>query len=81
MDLRKQRSEETVEAVIDDPRVAAEAQAAGWNPPEQGSYQDVAARLVDLKGVGRPPNFSGLESDWSDFKFKRSPRVRFWVWT
>ena len=70
MDLRKQKSEETVEAVIDDPRVAAEAQAAGWNPPEQGSYQDVAARLVDLKGVGRPPNFSGLESDWSDFKFK-----------
>ena len=70
MGLRQKISEETVEAVIDDPQVAAEAQAAGWHPPWQGSYQEVAAKLVDVKGVGRLPNFSGLETERSDFKFK-----------
>ena len=58
---------------MDDPQTAAEAQAAGWTPPGHGgggSYQEVAAKLVDLRGVGRPPNFSGYENEWSDFKFK-----------
>ena len=70
MDLEPQ---EAVAAVMDDPHVAAEAQAAGWTPPGHdggGSYQGLAAKLVNLRGVGRPPDSSGNENEWSDFKFK-----------
>eukprot|EP00972_Heterocapsa_arctica_P007833 1141302-Heterocapsa_arctica.AAC.1 len=31
---------------------------------------DWAVKLVDLKGVARPPPFSGKAVDWADFRFK-----------
>ena len=34
------------------------------------SFADVAAKLVDLRGVAKPPVFSGKESDWADFRFR-----------
>jgi len=34
-------------------------------PITQENYMDVAARLVDLKGVAKPPVFTGREADWS----------------
>ena len=34
------------------------------------SFAEVAARLVDIRGVAKPPIFSGREADWADFKFR-----------
>ena len=31
---------------------------------------DAASRLFDMKGVAKPPTFSGKEADWPDFRFK-----------
>ena len=31
---------------------------------------DVMAKLVDLRGVAKPPMFTGRVEDWSDFRFK-----------
>ena len=33
-------------------------------------YADLAAKLVDLKGIARPPLCNGLEKDWPEYKFK-----------
>ena len=38
--------------------------------PAAGSFGDMAARLVDLRGVAKPPTFSGKEADWPEFKFR-----------
>ena len=48
----------------------------GGEAPRQGesvnemSYAEIASKLIDLRGVGRPPTFSGKEEDWADFKFR-----------
>ena len=34
------------------------------------TFSEQAARLVDLRGVARPPNFSGSCEAWSEFKFR-----------
>ena len=31
---------------------------------------DVMAKLVDLRGVAKPPMFTGRVEDWSEFRFK-----------
>ena len=31
---------------------------------------DVMAKLVDLRGVAKPPVFTGRVEDWSEFRFK-----------
>eukprot|EP00972_Heterocapsa_arctica_P065110 9612619-Heterocapsa_arctica.AAC.1 len=49
----------------------------GWPPrpsgdvrPDVHSFTEVAAKLVDLRGVARPPSFSGNATDWTEFKFR-----------
>ena len=34
------------------------------------AFREVAGRLVDMRGVAKPPNFTGLESDWAEWKFR-----------
>jgi hypothetical protein len=31
---------------------------------------DLSSRMVDLKGLQRPPTFSGKSEDWTEFKFR-----------
>ena len=38
--------------------------------PAAGSFGDMAARLVDLRVVAKPPTFSGKEADWPEFQFR-----------
>eukprot|EP00972_Heterocapsa_arctica_P081453 12006660-Heterocapsa_arctica.AAC.1 len=38
--------------------------------PDVHSFMEVAAKLVDLRGVARPPSFSGNATDWTEFKFR-----------
>ena len=33
-------------------------------------YQDMAAKLVDTRGIAQPPPFSGDEAAWHDWRFK-----------
>eukprot|EP00972_Heterocapsa_arctica_P067932 10029270-Heterocapsa_arctica.AAC.1 len=35
-----------------------------------GAPDDWGSRLLDLKGVARPPLFSGAANAWGDWKFK-----------
>eukprot|EP00972_Heterocapsa_arctica_P098372 14517586-Heterocapsa_arctica.AAC.1 len=44
----------------------------GLGPEGYGArgFREVAAKLVDLRGVARPPSFSGVESDWAEFRFR-----------
>ena len=37
---------------------------------ERTSFAEVAAKLVDLRGVARPLSFSGSLGDWAEFKFR-----------
>jgi hypothetical protein len=39
-------------------------------PITEDNYMDVAARMVDLKGVAKPPAFTGREADWSAWRFR-----------
>ena len=41
-------------------------------PPDRApqSFDDIAAKLVDLRGVAKPPVFSGKETEWADFRFR-----------
>ena len=41
-------------------------------PPDRApqSFADIAAKLVDLRGVAKPPVFSGKETEWADFRFR-----------
>ena len=34
------------------------------------SFVEATFRMVDLKGVAKPPHFSGAVESWSDFRFK-----------
>ena len=34
------------------------------------AFSEIAGRLIDLKSLSRPPSFSGLDTHWSDFKFR-----------
>eukprot|EP00972_Heterocapsa_arctica_P009561 1409754-Heterocapsa_arctica.AAC.1 len=44
----------------------------GLGPEGYGprGFKEVAAKLVDLRGVARPPSFTGVESDWAEFRFR-----------
>ncbi len=53
---------------VGDPRVVpgvAEARQAGGLPEDEWG-----AKLLDLKGVARPPTFNGEERSWPEFRFK-----------
>ncbi|CAE8719240.1 unnamed protein product, partial [Polarella glacialis] len=34
------------------------------------AFREVAGRMVDMRGVAKPPNFTGLETDWAEWKFR-----------
>ena len=44
--------------------------AGGEGIPVPEDVQDWGMRLVDLKGVARPPPFSGEDADWYEWKFR-----------
>ncbi|CAE8609876.1 unnamed protein product [Polarella glacialis] len=59
--------------------IAQQLRAAGVHEPQpspfvmpitEDNYMDVAARMVDLKGVAKPPVFTGREADWSAWRFR-----------
>ena len=33
-------------------------------------FEELASRLVDLRGIARPPTFSGMPEDWGEFRFR-----------
>ena len=36
----------------------------------EGLTREVLSKLVDLRGVARPPLFTGAVEDWSEFRFR-----------
>ena len=58
----------STEQVREQQRLAQEIPVPADRAPV--SFADVAAKLVDLRGVAKPPVFSGKESDWADFRFR-----------
>ena len=51
------------------------ADAGGTMPvasggPSAQTFPEMATRMVDLRGLGRPPTFGGKESEWQEFRFK-----------
>ena len=54
------------------PGAAAAALMAGQlpQPRESAGFNELAAKIVDLKGVARPGRFSGEASHWREWKFK-----------
>ena len=38
--------------------------------PSAQAFSEMATRMVDLRGLGRPPTFGGKESEWQEFRFK-----------
>ena len=40
------------------------------NAARMDPYAELATRLVDLKGIARPPEFDGAQEHWHDFRFK-----------
>eukprot|EP00972_Heterocapsa_arctica_P084593 12460766-Heterocapsa_arctica.AAC.1 len=38
--------------------------------PRKSAFNDVAARLVELWGVARPPTFTGKDAEWPEFRFR-----------
>lgn len=55
-------------------QVDAEGLPVGGDQPERAERPEAlieaATRLVDLRGVARPPTFSGFTKDWSEFRFR-----------
>ena len=51
-----------------EPQPPAAEPAAGADAPNV--YADYAGRLVNLKGVGKSPSFSGEEADWPEWRFR-----------
>mmetsp|Transcript_154 Transcript_154/g.402 ORF Transcript_154/g.402 Transcript_154/m.402 type:complete len:206 (+) Transcript_154:101-718(+) len=39
-------------------------------PDESDVFTNYGSRLIDLKGVGRFPPFTGLEADWPEWRFR-----------
>ena len=37
---------------------------------KKSAFSDVSARLVDLRGIARPPTFSGKDEEWPEFRFR-----------
>ena len=37
---------------------------------KKSGFGDVSARLVDLRGIARPPTFSGKDEEWPEFRFR-----------
>eukprot|EP00972_Heterocapsa_arctica_P103293 15221709-Heterocapsa_arctica.AAC.1 len=36
---------------------------------KKSAFNDVAARFVDLRGIARPPTFSGRDVEWPEVRF------------
>ena len=39
-------------------------------PANSSAFAETAGKILDLKGLLRPPTFTGLEKDWSEWKFR-----------
>ena len=53
------------------PMLNAMARPGPDDPERRGSsVTDLATKLLDLRGVGRFPEFSGKDTEWQDWKFK-----------
>eukprot|EP00972_Heterocapsa_arctica_P035048 5161241-Heterocapsa_arctica.AAC.1 len=37
---------------------------------KKSAFDDVAARLIDLRGIARPPTFSDKDVEWPEFRFR-----------
>ena len=53
----------------DFPSTSSTAVTAAGTGQSSMSTVDMAARLVDLKGLSRPPTFDGSFKSWADWKF------------
>ena len=53
------------------PGPALEAERRGGDEPRHQTLTwETAAKLIDLRGVAKPPTFGGAVEQWRDFKFK-----------
>ncbi|CAE8641691.1 unnamed protein product, partial [Polarella glacialis] len=34
------------------------------------NFQEVAAKMLDLRGLARPPTFTGLDPEWPEFRYR-----------
>ena len=39
-------------------------------PANSTAFAETAGKILDLKGLLKPPTFTGLEKDWSEWKFR-----------
>ena len=44
-------------------------------------FEELASRLVDLRGIARPPTFSGMPEDWGEFRFRFEAVAVCSTWT
>ena len=59
----------TPEPPMDMPSAASSGEAES-QAKEAAELTSLFSRVLDLKGVARPPNFSGKESDFADWHFR-----------
>ena len=56
---------------VPDRQAGASSSAEGiWTANAAGVYGNLTAKLVDLKAIGKPPNFTGKDEDWMDWRFR-----------
>ena len=39
-------------------------------PTVTNNFAEIAAKVLDLKGLGRPTTFDGREANWSEWEFR-----------
>ena len=44
--------------------------ATVFGPANSSTFAETAGKILDLKGLLRPPSFTGLEKDWPEWKFR-----------
>ena len=58
----------------DEPRAVATSRDSVKLPARAqlspAEFTSLAARVVDLKNIGRPPSFGGRDVDWSEWRFR-----------
>ena len=57
-------------SVPNPPALADQSVGSSSCAPSLRMLTDVSSKLVDLKGIGRPPVFDGSPEKWPDFRFK-----------
>ena len=58
------------EPQVQGPQLPAEAAQAAPAEAARNSFKEAAARLVDMRGVARPPTFNGASEAWGEFRFR-----------